>query len=129
MVAFVGVDVSWQAYLFWTTNIKPKRINASLAFDLYPLLRTESWLNRFQGIAAYRETRAQELADIFMRSCTGYPAAPRGPWASRGGVSQAAWIRSLGATYVRPSEGRGVKLGGLFGAPVGEDELALQSVA
>src|SRR5262249_45408689 len=41
VVAFVGLDVSWQAYLFWTINIKPKRINASLAFDLYPLLRSE----------------------------------------------------------------------------------------
>jgi hypothetical protein len=34
VVAFVGLDISWQAYLFWTINIKPKRINASLAFDL-----------------------------------------------------------------------------------------------
>src|SRR5690606_21689187 len=38
VVAFIGLDISWQAYLFWTINIKPKRINASLAFDLYPLL-------------------------------------------------------------------------------------------
>ena len=44
VVAFVGLDLSWQAYLFYTINIKPKKINASLAFDLYPLLRTEEWL-------------------------------------------------------------------------------------
>ena len=44
VVAFVGLDISWQAYLFWTINIKPKRINPSLAFDLYPLLRSEDWL-------------------------------------------------------------------------------------
>lgn len=127
VVAFVGLDVSWQAYLFWTINIKPKRINASLAFDLYPLLRTENWLNRFQGIAVYRETRAQELTEALW-------ALPESPWhdrinmlgeSGRGGVSQAAWIRSLVATYIRPSEGRAVKLGGLFGAPIGEDELAL----
>ena len=34
VVAFHGLDISWQAYLFWTINIKPKRINPSLAFDL-----------------------------------------------------------------------------------------------
>jgi DGQHR domain-containing protein len=127
VVAFVGLDISWQAYLFWTINIKPKRINASLAFDLYPLLRTEDWLERFQGVSVYRETRAQELTEALWS----YPASP---WRGRinmlgepgvGGVSQAAWIRSLVATYVRASEGRGVKLGGLFGAPVGEDELTL----
>jgi len=44
VVAFVGLDISWQAYLFWTINIKPKRINPSLAFDLYPLLLSEDWL-------------------------------------------------------------------------------------
>jgi DGQHR domain-containing protein len=59
VVAFVGLDISWQAYLFWTINIKPKRINASLAFDLYPLLRSENWLDRAEGHSIYRETRAQ----------------------------------------------------------------------
>lgn len=127
VVAFVGLDVSWQAYLFWTINIKPKRINASLAFDLYPLLRTEDWLERFQGVSIYRDTRAQELTEALW-------SFPDSPWHERinmlgesgvGGVSQAAWIRSLTATYVRASEGRGVKLGGLFGAPVGEDRLTL----
>jgi DGQHR domain-containing protein len=49
VVAFDGLDLSWQAYLFYTINIKPKKINASLAFDLYPLLRTEDWLEKFEG--------------------------------------------------------------------------------
>lgn len=62
VVAFKGLDLSWQAYLFYTINIKPKKINASLAFDLYPLLRTEDWLAKFEGHVIYRETRAQELA-------------------------------------------------------------------
>ncbi|MBZ5525943.1 MAG: hypothetical protein LAP21_27275 [Acidobacteriia bacterium] len=53
VVAFYGLDISWQAYLFWTINIKPKRINASLAFDLYPLLRSEEWLERFEGHSIY----------------------------------------------------------------------------
>ncbi|NJN92457.1 MAG: hypothetical protein HC878_20245 [Leptolyngbyaceae cyanobacterium SL_5_14] len=42
-------------------------------------------------------------------------------------VTQAAWIKSLTATYVRAWEGRGVKgsIGGLFGAPIGSDEEVL----
>jgi hypothetical protein len=63
VVAFHGLDISWQAYLFWTINIKPKRINPSLAFDLYPLLRTEDWLDRAEGHEIYRDTRSQELTE------------------------------------------------------------------
>ncbi|MFJ1288495.1 hypothetical protein, partial [Acinetobacter baumannii] len=36
VVAFYDLDITWQAYLFYTINIKPKKINTSLAFDLYP---------------------------------------------------------------------------------------------
>jgi DGQHR domain-containing protein len=129
VVAFHGLDISWQAYLFWTINIKPKRINASLAFDLYPLLRTENWLERFEGHSIYRETRAQELTEALW-------AHPESPWYQRinmlgetglkeAMVSQAAWIRSLMATYVKASEGKRVTIGGLFGAPVGSSEEAL----
>lgn len=127
VVAFYGLDISWQAYLFWTINIKPKRINPSLAFDLYPLLRTEDWLDRFEGSPVYRETRAQELTEILW-------SQPESPWHHRinmlgesgtGMVSQAGWIRSLLATYVRSFGGQGVKIGGLFGAPVGADRLVL----
>ena len=46
VIAFQGLDVTWQAYLFYTINIKPKRINASLAYDLYPLLRVQDWLEK-----------------------------------------------------------------------------------
>jgi hypothetical protein len=63
VVAFHGLDLSWQAYLFWTINIRPKRINASLAFDLYPLLRAEDWLERVEEIQIYRQTRSQELCE------------------------------------------------------------------
>jgi DGQHR domain-containing protein len=129
VVAFHGLDISWQAYLFWTINIKPKRINASLAFDLYPLLRTEDWLERFEGHSIYRETRAQELTEALW-------AHPESPWYHRINmlgepglrrkmVSQAAWIRSLMATYVKSWEGRRVSIGGLFGAPMGVDEEVL----
>jgi DGQHR domain-containing protein len=129
VVAFHALDLSWQAYLFWTINIKPKRINTSLAFDLYPLLRTEDWLERFEGPSVYRETRAQELTETLW-------SHPQSPWHNRINmlgepgqrghmVSQAGWIRSLLATYIKSFEGRGITIGGLFGAPVGADNLAL----
>ena len=117
IVAFVGLDISWQAYLFWTINIKPKRINASLAFDLYPLLRSEDWLDRAEGHAIYRETRAQELTEILW-------SHPSSPWYDRINmlgerqnrwVSQSAWIKSLIATFVRSWDRRTGTTGGLFG--------------
>jgi len=81
VVAFHGLDISWQAYLFYTINIKPKRITASLGFDLYPLLRTEDWLEKFEGPVIYRETRAQELVDILY-------SYPQSPWFQRINMSE-----------------------------------------
>ncbi len=127
VVAFHGLDISWQAYLFWTINIKPKRINPSLAYDLYPLLRTEDWLERFEGHKVYRETRAQELVEILW-------AEKNSSWYQRinmlgesGGpsVTQAAWVRALLKTYVKSFEGKGISIGGFFGAPVGHDKIAI----
>ncbi len=127
VVAFVGLARSWQAYLFWTINIKPKRINASLAFDLYPLLRHQEWLERFEGPAVYRETRAQELTELMW-------AHEKSPWhdrinmlGERGNrdVRQAAWVRSLTSTFVKAYEGKRVRIGGLFGAPTGKDQEVL----
>lgn len=127
VVAYYGLDISWQAYLFWTINIKPKRINTSLAFDLYPLLRTEDWLDRAESISIYRETRAQELTETLW-------AHPSSPWhqrinmlgePGRRSVTQASWVRSLITTHVKRWEGPGVVIGGLFGAPVGENKEAL----
>ncbi len=117
VVAFVGLDISWQAYLFWTINIKPKRINSSLAFDLYPLLRNEDWLDRAEGHPIYRQTRAQELTEILW-------SYPESAWYDRINmlgerqnrwVSQSAWINSLTATFVRSWDGRSGSTGGLFG--------------
>jgi len=122
IVAFHGLDISWQAYLFWTINIKPVRINPSLAFDLYPLLRTESWLDKAEGHAIYRETRAQELTSALW-------GHKESPWYRRinmlgepgaGGTSQASWIRALVATYVKSWENKRSSIGGLFGAPSDE---------
>ena len=72
VVAFHGLDLSWKAYLFYTINIKPERINASLAYDLYPLLRTEDWLERVEGPEVYREARSQELTQALWA----FPASP-----------------------------------------------------
>ena len=127
VVAFHGLDRSWQAYLFYTINISPKRINSSLAFDLYPLLRTEDWLERFEGHSIYRESRAQELTEAMW-------ANPESPWYRRinmlgergtAMVTQNSWIRALTATFVKSWEGPRVQIGGLFGAPVGKHELVL----
>ena len=129
VVAFVGLDLSWQAYLFYIINIKPKKINASLAFDLYPLLRTEQWLEKFEGHAIYRETRSQEIVDKLW-------SHEHSPWYHRINmlgasgskglmVTQSAWVRSLMASFVKSWEGRRVRIGGIYGAKVGEHETVL----
>lgn len=113
--------------MFWTINIKPKRINPSLAFDLYPLLRAEDWLDRAEGHPVYRETRSQELVEALW-------SHPKSPWYDRINmlgerknpwVSQSAWVRSLMVTFVRPWHGRGSRSGGLFGARLKENDEVL----
>lgn len=128
VVAFVGLDISWQAYLFWTINIKPKRINPSLAFDLYPLLRSENWLEQEESHIVYRETRAQELTEVLW-------SFPESPWYDRINmlgernnrwVTQSAWIKSLSATFVRSWDSRHSKRsGGLFGGRSRQEEEVL----
>lgn len=125
VVAFSGLDHGWQAYLFWSVNITPIKINRSLAFDLYPLLRQQSWLDKSAGHPIYRETRCQELVEALW-------SHPDSPWYQRinmlgekkkdreykgPAVTQAAWIRSLMVSFVKQWEGAGTKIGGLFGAP------------
>lgn len=133
VVLFHGLDHSWQAYLFWSVNITPKRINKSLAFDLYPLLRRETWLDKMAGHSIYRETRCQELVEALWRHRSS-------PWYQRINmlgeraselkgatlmVTQAAWIRSLMATFVKHYESGPTRLGGLFGAPRASNEPVL----
>lgn len=117
VVLFVDLDISWQAYLFWSINITPKRINPSMAYDLYPLLRTADWLELVEGPMAYRETRAQELTEILW-------SHPSSPWRDRigmlgrerGKVTQAAFVRSLTLSFVRGWSGsRRTGIGGFFG--------------
>jgi hypothetical protein len=127
VVAYHGLDISWQAYLFYVINIKPTKINTSLAFDLYPLLRTEDWLEHAGGPVIYRESRAQELTEAMW-------FYPESPWHSRidmlgeSGrkyVTQAAWIRSLLATFIKRWESPRVHIGGLYGAPTAVDNSVL----
>lgn len=120
VVAFHGLDVAWQAYLFWSINVSPKRINPSHAFDLYPLLRTQDWLERVGELTVYREARAQEITELIF-------SHPRSPWRGRikmlgergTGVSQAGWVRALLTTFL--STGRGQGRPGLFQANLSPD--------
>jgi hypothetical protein len=123
--AFYDLDFTWQAYLFYTINIKPKRINTSLAYDLMPLLRIQDWLEQdLNGPDIYKKVRAQELTELLWSS-TNSPWHDRinmlgGTGDSKGGpVSQNAFINSLVASFVKRWEGR---LGGLFGGEMHQGE-------
>lgn len=128
VVAFCGLDSTWQAYLFYTINQLAKRIDTSMVFDLYPLLRTEEWLLRFEGPNIYRQTRAQDLAILLW-------SHPESPWKDRiirlggrekGKITQAAFINSLMASFIkRYTSGSGTRIGGLFGAVAGSHETEL----
>lgn len=119
VIAFYDLDITWQAYLFYTINIKPKKINASLAFDLYPILRVQEWLeNSSEGNKVYKETRAQELTEILW-------SHQKSPWYKRinmlgelrgGLVTQAAFIRSLLASFIKGNSNQ--IIGGLFGSKI-----------
>lgn len=123
LVLFENIDISWQAYLFWTINVRPRRINPSMAYDLYPLLRTTEWLERVEGPVTYRETRSQELTEALW-------SHPESPWQKRigmlgrerGKVTQAAFIRSLTLSFVRGWAGsRRSGIGGFFGTEHSEE--------
>lgn len=119
VVAFLGLDRAWQAYLFWTINITPKRINPSLAFDLYPLLRNSEWLDASDDVSIYRQARAQELTEALW-------SQPESPWrqginmlGDKGGgsVSQAAWVRALTASVLKATQAPG-EPGALYRSPI-----------
>lgn len=123
VVAFIDLDITWQAYLFYTINVKPKKINRSLAYDLYPLLRVQEWLDKSPDTAlVYRETRAQEITEVLW-------SYNNSPWKNRinltgdtkmnNNISQAAFIRSLIASFIKTSTSKG--LGGLLGAKLNDD--------
>lgn len=121
VVAFTGLDVGWQAYLFWSINVSPKRINPSHAFDLFPLLRSAEWLETLSDLRIYRQARAQELTEILFNQ-------PESPFHNRinmlgessktapsgAGVTQAGWVQAITTSFLSTGSGRSVK--GLFAA-------------
>lgn len=121
VVAFTGLDLAWQAYLFWSINVSPKRINPSHAFDLFPLLRSAEWLETFSDLKIYRQARAQELTEILF-------SQPESPFFNRinmlgesaktsppgAGVTQAGWVQALTTSLLSPGKGRAAN--GLFAA-------------
>ena len=124
-VAFTSKDTDKRL----PSHSHPRLLQVALAFDLYPLLRTEEWLTKFEGHAIYRETRAQELVDLLW-------SHPDSPWhhrinmlgekGTRGTmVTQASWVRSLMASFVKTWEARRTPIGGLFGSTIGEHKTVL----
>lgn len=108
VVLFNNLDRAWQAYLFYMINIKPVKINTSLGFDLYPLLRTQEWLEGPKNeLLAYREAMAQEIVEVLWY----FEASP---WRNRinmlgeaGGdtMTQAAFIRALVNSFFKRKKG------------------------
>ncbi|MFN7594090.1 MAG: DGQHR domain-containing protein, partial [bacterium] len=123
VVAFTGLDVGWQAYLFWSINVSPKRINPSHAFDLFPLLRSAEWLETLSELRIYRQARAQELTEILY-------SQPESPFYNRinmlgessktappgAGVTQAGWIQAITTSFLSTGSGRSAN--GLFAASI-----------
>ncbi len=130
VVAFYNLDITWQAYLFYTINVKPKKINRSLAYDLYPLLRIQEWLERAPNTAfVYKEIRAQEIIEVLWSydnspwkdriNMLGDTAKSIGEGRTVPNISQAAFIRNLIATFIKTTNNKG--LGGLFGAKLTDE--------
>ena len=111
VIAFVDLDISWQAYLFWSINVSPEKINPSLAYDMYPLLRTEDWLEESPAVhKIYKDARAQEIVETLW-------SYSDSPWykkinmlGERGSpyVKQTTWVRAISNNFF--------KEGGLFQA-------------
>lgn len=127
VVAFHELDIVWQAYLFWSINVSPKRINASHAYDLFPLLRTQDWLEKSPVSHVYREARAQELTEILFRHHAS-------PWLKRinmlgvknfKGVSQNGWVQSIFNSFLSPGLGARSRKG-LFASNINQTLGPLQ---
>lgn len=125
VVAYRNLDIPWQAYLFWSINVSPKRINKSHAFDLYPLLRTQDWLEQVGELNVYREARAQELTELMYMHAASV-------WRHRinmlgekgaGAVSQNAWVKGLTSSFLATGRGTGSK--GLFQSNMGAVDMPL----
>lgn len=104
VIAFIDLDISWQAYLFWSINVSPEKINPSLAYDMYPLLRTEDWLQENPLThKIYKEARAQEIVEFLW-------SYPESPWykkinmlGERGNpyLKQTTWVRAIAINFIK----------------------------
>lgn len=108
VVAFHGLDIGWQAYLFWTINICPKKISPSLAYDLYPLLRSQEWIAREGNHKIYIEARSQEIVDyLWMNKKSAWKN--RIDMIGRGyeypSISQSTFIKSLLTSFFKKEAG------------------------
>jgi hypothetical protein len=101
-----------------------------MVFDLYPLLRTEEWLLRFEGPDIYRQTRAQDLVILLW-------SHPESPWKDRiirlggrekGKITQAAFINSLMSSFIKRYTASGARIGGLFGSRPKTHDIVLNWV-
>jgi DGQHR domain-containing protein len=127
VIAFNGLDIAWQAYLFWSINVSPKKINPSHAFDLYPLLRTQEWLEGVGEVHVYREARAQELTEAMYEHPLSVWKARINMLGEKGtgvGVTQAGWVRSLLSTFL--ATGRGASRPGLFQSNLKDNDEPLE---
>lgn len=126
VVAFLNLDITWQAYLFYTINIKPKRINKSLAFDLYPLLRTADWLEgSLSEKSVYKEIRAQEIVEVLWAYEKGFwyrQINLLGETGTKYNITQASFVRNITSTFFKSS---GLFLGRMpdYGTPIGWDRV------
>ena len=126
VVAFINLDITWQAYLFYTINIKPKRINKSLAFDLYPLLRTADWLEgSLSEKSVYKEIRAQEIVEVLWAYEKGFwyrQINLLGETGTKSNITQASFVRNITSTFFKSS---GLFLGKMpdYGTPIGWDRV------
>lgn len=104
VIAFIDLDISWQAYLFWSINVSPEKINPSLAYDMYPLLRTEDWLQENPLThKIYKEARAQEIVE-FLWSYSGSPWYKRiNMLGERGNpyLKQTTWVRAIAVNFIK----------------------------
>ncbi len=126
VVAFINLDITWQAYLFYTINIKPKRINKSLAFDLYPLLRTADWLEgSLSEKSVYKEIRAQEIVEVLWAYEKGFwyrQINLLGETGTKSNITQASFVRNITSAFFKSS---GLFLGRMpdYGTPLGWDRV------
>lgn len=126
VVAFNNLELRWQAYLFWVINIKPKKINPSLAFDMYPLLRDQEWLDKGESHIVYRETRAQEITEMlwmYSKSCWHNSIDMLG--GNKELTSQNTWIKALTSSFIKKWEKYRNLPGGLFGSKMNYNQEVL----